>query len=99
MNSRFPCTQCGECCRHVNASTVTKHLDRGDGHCHHLDDKTGYCHIYETRPLCCRVDEGYVQYGQVTGLDRQTYYRLNIAACIQLQTQAGLSIDFRPKLK
>ncbi|MFN3430435.1 MAG: YkgJ family cysteine cluster protein, partial [Candidatus Sericytochromatia bacterium] len=52
----FRCTQCGECCRRVSASEVTRPLDRGDGVCRHFDEATNGCAIYETRPLTCRVD-------------------------------------------
>lgn len=95
--SPFPCTQCGACCQHVNASEITKHLDRGDGCCQYFDTKTRQCRIYETRPLFCRIDEGYAQYGQVLRMDRQTYYRVNLAVCIQLQEAAGLPVHFRPQ--
>lgn len=64
----FECSQCGACCRAVN--------------CKHLDGNT--CTIYETRPLVCRIDEGYEAHF-VKIMSREQWHRLSADACKQLQ--------------
>ncbi|HAY5018302.1 MULTISPECIES: YkgJ family cysteine cluster protein [Acinetobacter] len=80
----FPCTQCGACCRHVNLSELTKHLDRGDGICHHYDLDSKLCSIYERRPEICRIDTFYQKHlkEQFTWNE---FVELNLIACKQLE--------------
>jgi hypothetical protein len=69
---------------------------RGDGVCIHYKPNFG-CTVYDSRPIACRVDEGY----QVFASDRMTleeYYRGNARVCNQLQEAAGLSLDWRVML-
>ena len=90
----FPCTQCGECCRRVDASEVTQPLDRGDGVCRHFDEATKGCAIYETRPLTCRVDAYYEAHlKDQVALDE--YYRLNAELCNTMQAEVGLPDCYR----
>jgi Fe-S-cluster containining protein len=64
----FPCTGCGECCRHVGTMLSNSLLDNtftGEllkvfpykanekGHCEMLVN--GQCSVYENRPLLCNV--------------------------------------------
>lgn len=79
----FPCTQCGACCRHVNLSTLTAYLDRGDGICYHHDTYTHLCKIYENRPEVCRVDT-YYENNLKENLSWDQFVELNLIACKQL---------------
>ena len=81
----FPCTQCGACCRHVNLSELTKHLDRGDGICRHYDLDSKLCGIYERRPEICRIDTFYQKHlkEQFTWNE---FVELNLIACKQLDS-------------
>ena len=75
---KFKCSQCGECCRHLDRSELYRDLDRGDGICRYLTGNL--CSIYETRPLLCRVDESYEAFfSEIYTQDE--YYRLNEEAC------------------
>lgn len=56
----FPCSKCGECCRHINLIPQLSEFDRGDGICIHLSGNL--CDIYEQRPEICRVDVMYQKY-------------------------------------
>lgn len=53
----FKCDKCGLCCRNLHKSPIYEKLHNGDGICRFLNGNI--CSIYETRPLVCRVDEGY----------------------------------------
>ncbi len=78
----FICTQCGECCRHVDLSPMYSQLNRGDGVCRYLCGNL--CNIYDTRPLLCRVDESYDTFFQEK-MSREEYYRQNYEACRRLK--------------
>jgi Fe-S-cluster containining protein len=94
----FHCTQCGECCRHVDNSELTSHLDRGDGLCRYLDRDERTCTIYGDRPLVCRVDECFDQVFRHS-MSRAEYYRRNAAACNEMQEEAGLPVRYRVRLE
>lgn len=82
----FTCDQCGECCRHLDQSSIYAELDRGDGVCKYMTgDK---CSIYESRPLLCRVDECYEVYfkDQYT---RDEYEKINYKVCNLLKKEKG----------
>ena len=80
----FKCSQCGECCRHLDRSELYRELDRGDGVCRYLSGNL--CSIYENRPLLCRIDESYDKYFSEI-YTRDEYYRLNEQACKILQSE------------
>lgn len=82
--STFPCSQCGACCRHVNLSELTKHLDRGDGICHHYDLDSRLCSIYERRPEICQIDTFYQKHLKEK-LTWNEFVELNLIACKQLE--------------
>ncbi len=84
MFSNFPCTKCGQCCRNVGNSPLTKFLDRGDGICSHLNLQTNLCSIYKTRPQICRVDEMYKKHF-ATKFSWREFCDLNLKACGILQ--------------
>jgi Fe-S-cluster containining protein len=80
---RFNCSQCGECCRHLDRSALYRDLDRGDGVCRYLDGDL--CSIYDTRPLLCRVDESYAAlFSEI--YTEEEYYRLNEEACKSIRS-------------
>lgn len=59
----FKCDKCGLCCRSLNDfGDLYSDLNDGNGCCKYFDAKTNLCTIYETRPLKCRVDEGYKKF-------------------------------------
>ena len=74
----FMCNQCGECCRHLDQSTVYAGLNRGDGVCRYL--RGNICSIYKERPLLCRVDECYEVYFK-NQYNYEEYKKLNYEAC------------------
>lgn len=80
----FKCSQCGECCRHLDRSELYRELDRGDGVCRYL--KGNLCSIYENRPLLCRIDESYDKFFSEI-YTRDEYYRLNEQGCEILQSE------------
>lgn len=84
MTTPFPCTACGQCCRHVHLSQKTAYLDRGDGVCRHLDDDSDLCTIYENRPLICQIENYYHQhYAHL--YDWDDFVTLNLDICQALQ--------------
>lgn len=79
MSSRkFNCSQCGECCRHINMIPELKIFDKGNGECIHLKDNK--CNIYENRPDVCQVD---VMYEKVYFrlFTKEEFYKENEAVC------------------
>lgn len=84
----FPCSKCGQCCRHVGSTPLGKDLDRGDGVCRHYDGATRLCRIYQERPLLCRVDEYYDRFLK-DKMPREEWYRLNQEQCRKLQDKSA----------
>ncbi|MDE7326090.1 MAG: YkgJ family cysteine cluster protein [Lachnospiraceae bacterium] len=80
----FQCDKCGECCRHLNLSSLYHFLDRGDGVCRYLSGNL--CTVYEKRPLLCRVDESYEAYFRES-MTKNDYYELNYKACDKIKTK------------
>ena len=80
----FKCSQCGECCRHLDRSELYRELDRGDGVCRYL--RGNLCSIYANRPLLCRIDECYDTYFSEI-YTRDEYYRLNEQGCKIVQSE------------
>lgn len=78
----FECSACGECCRHLDRSSLYKELDRGDGVCRYLEGNK--CSIYDERPLLCRVDEAFEVYFK-DRMSKEDYYKLNYEACYKLK--------------
>lgn len=92
--SMFPCSQCGLCCQHVNLTSETRFLDRGDGTCRHYDAATKGCAVYTNRPDICRVDRQYdFNYAHLHTWDE--FVVLNIEACELLQDvdRSGVCIE------
>ena len=88
MPSKFPCTQCGLCCRNVHLAEQTKYLDRGDGTCRHYSETDKNCQIYESRPEICRVDLQYKNH-YADRLSWNSFVELNLEVCKILQNQTN----------
>ena len=84
----FPCSKCGQCCRHVGSTPLGKDLDRGDGVCCHYDETTRLCRIYQERPLLCRVDDYYDRFLK-DKMPWEEWYRLNQEQCRKLQDKSA----------
>ncbi len=85
MNNKdvhFPCTGCGECCRHINRVEQLAVYDRGDGVCKYLSGNL--CSIYKDRPEICRVDHMYEKIF-CNYMSREDYYEANLAVCRKLR--------------
>lgn len=86
----FQCSQCGECCRHIDRIPQLAALDSGNGVCIHLN---GYlCDIYSSRPEVCQVDAMYDKYYS-TYYTREEFYRLNEEACKQIKAMRLKNCD------
>ena len=84
----FPCTQCGQCCKHGN---VPEGFDRGDGGCKYYVEKSKACAIYHSRPMKCRIDA----WGPNDEKERLAYYQQSAQICNHLQELAGLDDTYR----
>lgn len=60
----FICEKCGSCCQNLHLSEIYGNFHQGDGVCIYYDSNEKLCSIYETRPLICRVEEGYFEFLQ-----------------------------------
>ncbi|WP_184302887.1 YkgJ family cysteine cluster protein [Roseateles oligotrophus] len=83
----FPCDGCGLCCRHVDRSDITRHMDRGDGACVYIEGDMVTCKIYDNRPEFCRVDDSYKIFAGKLSLIE--YYKENVAICNALRAEHG----------
>jgi Fe-S-cluster containining protein len=89
---QYPCTSCGACCR----ASPPPAFKRADGVCRHYDDATRLCGIYDTRPLVCRVREGYEQvYQPHFGL--RAYWMAVADVCEALEPQTNA--NFRDRVE
>ncbi|MBO8415619.1 MAG: YkgJ family cysteine cluster protein [Proteobacteria bacterium] len=82
----FVCSRCGACCSHLECfGEAYADLDDGSGVCRYYDPKSRLCTCYATRPLKCRVKEGYSAYfaGQCS---YDEYLQLVSAGCRMLQS-------------
>jgi Fe-S-cluster containining protein len=102
--SDFPCTQCALCCKNVgvylkNRDLFTDKTMRAlidafpyavdeSGCCEMLEDNK--CTVYEGRPYLCNVDAA----GEMFGIERDLWYRLNADACNALIRLKGLDDSF-----
>jgi len=81
----FACDKCGACCRHVDLTSLSVELNRGDGVCKYLEGNL--CSIYNTRPLICRVDESYETFFK-DKMSRDEFYKLNYSECQKLKNRS-----------
>jgi len=75
---RFPCTQCGACCSHVQG--VKPLEDKGwvmpSGMCTQYDPEAKTCKVYEDRPMVCNIDKG-----RPPQFDIEEWKKVNLLAC------------------
>ena len=102
----FPCTQCGQCCRHIssilahsNYPTVVQDLVNrfpyevnDDGSCSMLTED-GLCSVYENRPIMCNIN----LMGQLLQQSQADWHRKQADVCNELISNAGLSPDYLVK--
>ncbi len=86
MPDKFPCTKCGECCRHISLIPELSEFDDGTGACVHL--KNNLCEIYDARPDICRVDVMYEKLFK-SSFTREEFYELNLQSCKILRENKG----------
>ncbi len=89
-SEKFLCSQCGECCRHIDLIPQLAEFDRGDGICIHLSGNL--CNIYENRPEICGVDVMYKKYFSAL-YSREFFYQLNMDVCKELQHHKRTNIE------
>ena len=105
--SDFPCTKCGQCCRHIssilanssNYPTVIKDLIERfpyevneDGSCSKLTSD-GLCSVYENRPIMCNIN----LMGQLLQQSQPDWHRKQADICNELIINAGLHPDYLVK--
>lgn len=90
ITDKFPCAQCGECCRHIDLIPQLAQFDRGDGVCIHLCGDL--CDIYNNRPEICCVDLMYEKHFSKF-YSKEEYYRLNSEVCRELRKNAFCSSE------
>lgn len=87
MTDEFQCSGCGACCKRAGMSGMMP--QREDGACIHLAEDNK-CKIYETRPIFCRVKEGYQQFKDVLGMTETEFFIQNNLLCNQWIKEDGL---------
>lgn len=83
--SKFNCTKCGLCCKYLTKEHLKRHNlpESPKGGCGYLkEDNT--CGIYETRPLICRIDEGFEMVAK-KHMTKEEWYKANEKACKELE--------------
>lgn len=89
----FPCTTCGECCRHINLIQELSEFDDGSGKCIHLLD-SNLCEIYSNRPDVCKIDVMYkMRYCET--FSYVEFLHLNAISCNKIQKIAGIPVEYR----
>ena len=66
---------------------------REDGACIHLDEDNR-CKIYETRPIFCRVKEGYKKFKNVLNMTEKGFFIQNNLLCNQWVKEDGMDDSF-----
>lgn len=82
--AEFPCTRCGECCRHIDRIPQLAPFDLGNGICRYLHGNL--CAIYTTRPEICCVDSMYEHYFKAY-YTKAEFYQINIKGCEMLKKE------------
>ncbi|WP_083919141.1 YkgJ family cysteine cluster protein [Hydrogenovibrio halophilus] len=92
----FPCTYCGQCCKHISHIKELSSFDIGNGVCKHLTEEN-LCAIYEERPEVCQTDVMYKKY-YAKQMSESEFLQLNAKACNSMQHQVNLPENFRVNL-
>lgn len=89
---KFFCSKCGACCQQLELfGKAYEWLDKGDGVCRYFDVESKLCTIYETRPLICRVEEGYHAF--FADRSYEEYIKATHLACEKLQLSLKLKTE------
>lgn len=94
---KFPCTNCGACCKSITGIDFLAEFDLGHGQCKFLNEKNNQCSIYQDRPLLCRIDEAYEKI-YANHFSKEEFYKLNAVACNELQLKLGISDEFKIRI-
>lgn len=90
--NKFPCIECGLCCKYVNG---IQHLEKWvdtTGKCKYLQNDN-LCKIYKHRPLLCNVEESYSRIFYKS-MSKKEFYLANLKVCIELNEKFGTISDF-----
>ncbi len=98
MKRQFYCSQCGECCRHIDRVPLLREYHNGNGICKYLDMSSNICKIYDHRPTICNVAEAYdkIFFRQYT---EDEFVKMNYDACMLLQKERSRSFMYLSGLK
>lgn len=86
MKLKFPCIQCGLCCRKSGHVPKLKNFLGHDGYCRYLTNDNK-CFIYKIRPLICNIEAMYDTYFAKVMPERE-FIRRNLEVCYKLNMEA-----------
>lgn len=104
MESVFPCTGCGACCRRAKHTVGLLNITdpknefyfpyefNEDGSCQMLNSDNK-CSVYETRPTVCNIDKTI----SLAGIDREKFYEAIIVSCNKAMDEDNMPIEYRIK--
>lgn len=84
---KFPCIECGLCCRAAGQVRLLRPLLNREGMCRHFDTKTNLCRIYRSRPEICNVSAMYERYFKRV-MSEDEFILLNLKVCYMLNERA-----------
>lgn len=96
-DNKFPCTECGACCRSLKSLFGTGILPVSrDGVCDYLKDNTK-CRRYATRPVFCNIEKMFDEKNAEQGgnLSRENHYYKTARLCNEMQEALGIDESFR----
>lgn len=88
---KFPCTQCGACCRRAGEMKGFPEPLNEDGSCVHLQDDNR-CGIYKDRPIVCRVNGLFEHIAPDMSIEQ--WHKMNIDACNKMIHEDELSEEY-----
>ena len=90
LKYKFPCIECGLCCRHVSGVEHLTNFVDCTGKCKFLQ-KNNLCAIYYNRPLLCNVEKSYDTLFQ-HNLSEIEFILLNLRVCLKLNHLYGTNV-------
>lgn len=84
MRLKFPCIQCGLCCRKSGDVPQLSFLMGSNGYCRYLDGNK--CSIYTKRPLICNIEAMYDKYF-FNVMTEDEFIRRNLEVCYKLNIE------------
>ncbi len=85
---KFPCIECGLCCRRSEQVPELSQLMTPSGCCRYFDEKTSLCRIYLNRPDVCNVAKMYELHFSHC-MSEKEFIRKNLEVCLALNQAAG----------